>query len=69
MRLFCKQVSPAGDGPGVPVGRLVLRCAIAATSRPPMHPGWLRCSSLTYSRYAALLTPCQPGASTPETSP
>jgi hypothetical protein len=25
MRLFCKQVSPAGDGPGVPVGSLPLR--------------------------------------------
>jgi len=28
-----------------------------------MHPGRLRCSSLAYDEYAALVAPCQPGAS------
>jgi hypothetical protein len=28
-----------------------------------MHPRWLRCSSLVYDEYAALVAPCQRGAS------
>lgn len=29
-----------------------------------MHPGWLRCSSVTYLAVCSLVAPCQPGAST-----
>lgn len=29
-----------------------------------MHPGWLRCSSVTYRRVCAFVAPCHPGAST-----
>jgi hypothetical protein len=29
-----------------------------------MHPGWLRCSSVTYKRVCAFVAPRQPGAST-----
>jgi len=41
------------------------RPGISAPFSPPMHPAWLRYSSLTYTRYAALVAPCQTGASTP----
>jgi len=36
-----------------------ITCAIS----PPIHPIWLRRSSVTYRRVRALLAPCQMGAS------
>ena len=30
-----------------------------------MHPGWLRCSSVTGREASSLVTPCHPGASAP----
>ena len=33
--------------------------------RPPLHPRWLRRSSLTYRGVCAVVAPCPRGASTP----
>ncbi len=39
------------------------RSKITLAGARPIHPGWLRRSSLTYRRVCALLAPCHPGAS------
>ena len=40
------------------------RDKINQSFRRPIHPDWLRCSSVAYRRVCSLLTPCQSGAST-----
>jgi hypothetical protein len=42
---------------------LRVRSRITRSLRPPIHPGWRRCSSVTFRGVCALLSPCQPGAS------
>ena len=44
--------------------RLRTRAGITVPLWPPIHPGWLRCSSSHYVEYSSSCAPRQPGAST-----
>ena len=57
------QMPPGSRGPAGRWCGLSRRSKIALAGARPIHPGWLRRSSLTYRRVCSLLAPCHPGAS------